>query len=110
MNLNLVIGLGYALLSLVLLVGGVIIPLFCTVLPLSKVNGSLPMHLIWRLVLKTLFAILMMQKAYIHLFIESAGHMPPPIYFEPVDFIVMIGLAIALVATWLTHPDGVKSV
>jgi hypothetical protein len=110
MNPNLFLGLGYALLGLTLIIGGVIVPLKYTVLPLSRANSSCPMHLVWRLVLKLLFGILMLQKAFIHLYIEYAGRMPKAILFEPIDGIVMIGLAIALIATWLTHPDGIKSI
>lgn len=110
MNPNLAIGLSYSAVGLALLIGGVIVPSIYTVLPLALANGGCPMNLVWRLVVKFLFVLLIMEKAILHLYAGIFSTMPPGIYYQPFDYIVIAGLAIALIATWATHPDGVKSV
>lgn len=109
-NPNLAIGLSYLAVGLALLIGGIIVPSIYTVAPLAMANGGCPMNLVWRLVVKFLFVLLIMEKAILHLYAGTFFTMPPRIYYEPFDYIVIAGLAIALIATWITHPDHLKSV
>jgi len=110
MNFNLAIGLSYLAVGLALLIGGILLPLLYTVLPLSRANGNCPMNLVWRLVVKFLFALLIIEKSILHIYAGLYFRMPPSYLYQPLDYIVIIGLAIALTATWITHPDHFKSV
>lgn len=110
-NLDLIIAISYTVVGLALLIGGIIIPLVYTVIPLAKANrGCCPMNLVWRIVVKALFLLLIIEDAFIRYYVNHYQEMPHRASYTAFDIIVILGLAVALIATWLTHPDSVKSV
>lgn len=110
MNLNLVIAIAYFIAGVALLIGGIIVPLVYTVLPIARSNDHCPNNLVWRLVLKSLFLIILIKDGFVHGYVALRQNMPPDITYTTLDFVVIVGLIFSLIATWLTHPDGVKSV
>ena len=68
------------------------------------------MNLVWRLVVKFLFVLLIIEEAILHIYAGIYSAMPPAIFYRPFDYIVIGGLTIALIATWITHPDHLKSI
>lgn len=111
MDSNLITALAYAIVGLALLIGGIIVPLIYTVIPIAKVNdGGCPMNLVWRLVMKALFLLLIIEEAYIHGYVYLYNGMPPSAYYHGADIVVIVSLGMALLFTWYTHPDGMKSV
>lgn len=111
MNLDLIVAISYTVVGLALLIGGIIIPIVYTILPLAKANGGCcPMNLVWRIVVKSLFLLLIIEDAFIRYYVDAHHIMPSRISYTAFDVVVIIGLAISLIATWVTHPDGVKSV
>lgn len=110
MDLNLLTTISFTILGTALLVGGIIVPYIYTIRPIAISSGCWPMNLVWRLIFKTLFLILIMKDAYIHYTVYTANHMPARESYTSLDFIVIIGTLISLAFTWITHPDGIKSV